>query len=394
MKRPLDGVRIIDLTRVLAGPFCTLILRDMGAEVIKVEGPEGDEGRAWPPLYKGKSLSFDVWNRGKKHVSMNLYSETAKELMRELVKVSDVVVENFRPGVMKDMGFDYDKLKLLNPSIVLTSISGFGQEGPWATRVANDPVAQALSGFMSITGFPDGPPVKAQQNMADYTLGMWAAMGTLGALYQKIATGEGQLVDVAMLDGFLAFMGVPMAQYLALGEVGQRVGNGNPFSVPNNLFKARDGYVYIAAGIDGLYNRLLQVMGRDDIRKSGVYANKLQRVDACVAVEKMVSDWAATHTVEEVCQKLEKAAVPFAPVYDTGQAATSEHTRAHEMMIEAQDPAAGPMPVTGTPIKFSGSKLGEVSAVPPPGAHNEEIFCGLLGHAAEELAKWKTEGIV
>ena len=200
MKRPLDGVRIIDLTRVLAGPFCTLILRDMGAEVIKVEGPEGDEGRAWPPLYKGKSLSFDVWNRGKKHVSMNLYSETAKELMRELVKVSDVVVENFRPGVMKDMGFDYDKLKLLNPSIILTSISGFGQEGPWATRVANDPVAQALSGFMSITGFPDGPPVKVGNSIGDLVAGMSAAQGVTLALLARGKTGKGQKVEIGMLD--------------------------------------------------------------------------------------------------------------------------------------------------------------------------------------------------
>src|SRR5215475_249082 len=296
----LDGIRVLELARFQAGPRGGMLLSDLGAEVIKIEPPGGEETRRHPPLVRGQSVYFTVYNRGKKSVCLDMRSPAGKEVFAKLVATADVVLENFRPGTMKAMGFNYERLRALNPGIILVSVSGFGQYGPYTERPAFDSLGQAMSGLMSLTGQPEGKPIGTASSVVDRYTALHATIGTLAALRHRERTGEGQLVDVCLLDSALTMVEIPTSYYLATGQEGGE--GGRP------PYRARDGWVVIAAAGRDMAGRLMKIVGGpdDDTPLAGSSPNVERR--------KKIDAWCAAHSVEEICKALMDAGIPVAPV--------------------------------------------------------------------------------
>jgi crotonobetainyl-CoA:carnitine CoA-transferase CaiB-like acyl-CoA transferase len=375
----LDGVRVLELARFQAGPRGGMILSDLGAEVIKIEPPGGEETRRHPPLVRGQSVYFTVYNRGKKSVCLDLRTAAGKDVFAALVKKSDVVLENFRPGVMRAMGFDYDRLRALNPGIVLVSVSGFGQYGPYTERPAFDPLGQAMSGLMSLTGQPVGQPLGTASSVVDRYTALHATIGTLAALRHRDRTGEGQLVDVCLLDSALTMVEIPASYYLATGAEGGE--GGRP------PYRARDGWVVISAAGREMAARLMRIVGAEDDATPMPGSSVGDRRRA------FVERWCAEHTVEEICATLTAAGVPVGPVRTIPEVVQDPHLWEREMLVKMEDAIAGEMYVPGVTIKMSRTP-GRVGPVPAPGQHTADVLREVLGLDDAGIEALRAQGAV
>jgi len=393
MSFALDGIRVLELARFQAGPRGGMLLSDLGAEVIKIERLGGEETRQHPPLVRGQSVYFSVYNRGKKSVCIDLRNREGKEVFGELVKKSDMVLENFRPGVMKAMGFDYERLRALNPGIILISVSGFGQYGPYIDRPALDPLGQAMSGLMALTGQPVGQPVGTASSVVDRYTALHATIGALAALRHRERTGEGQVVDVCLLDSAFTLTEIPIAQYLTTGREPQRHGNRSGTLSPANTYRARDGWVYIIAVQQRMWERFCRAAGREELAADPRASSVHSRASNTDWVDDQVASWVKDKTVAEVVEKLAPAGVPVAPVQTIAQAADDPHLWERQMLVETDDRKGGKTYVAGLTVKFSDTP-GAVGRIPTPGEHNEEIYCGLLGHNLPDLERWRAEGVI
>lgn len=391
----LDGVVVLDLSRVLAGPYCSMILADMGAEVIKVEIPgRGDDTRGFPPFKEGKSGYFMNMNRNKKGITLNL--KTGKDVFFELVKKADILIENYRPGTMEKLGLGYETLKEINPKLVYGCISGFGHYGPYSKRPGYDIVGQAMSGIMSVTGWPDGEATRAGAPVSDTVAGISLAAGVLGALHHAEKTGKGQKVDIALVDSLVSVMQIINQIYLIGGRLPGRMGNQYESTAPYDTFPTSDGeHVVIGIANDRFWKLLCEMMGREDLISHPDYALNGDRVKNRDRIKPIVTEWTKTQTAEELVNRLLEAGIPTAPIYDVKQVSEDPHIAgAREMFIEIEDPEVGPIKVTNTHIKMSETKQGFRFPAPRLGQHNQEIYGGLLGYSEEEIRRMEESGMI
>jgi crotonobetainyl-CoA:carnitine CoA-transferase CaiB-like acyl-CoA transferase len=381
MSLSLEGIRVLELARYQAGPRAGMILSDLGAEVIKIERPGGEETRKNPPIVRGQSIYFTVYNRGKKSLCLDMRSARGKDIFTGLVKTADVVLENFRPGTMAAMGFAYEQLKAINPRIILMSVSGFGQYGPYTDRPAFDPLGQAMSGLMALTGQPVGQPLGTASSVVDRYTALHATIGILAALRHRDRTGEGQLVDVCLLDSALTMVEIPTSYYLSTGEEGGE--SGRP------PFRTKDGWVVISATGREMAARLTAlVTGRAGGPDGGPFNSSLGGDR-----RKMLDDWCATRTKDEVVQALLEIGVPVAPVKTIPEVAVDPHLWEREMLVKMADPVAGELYVPGVTVKMSATP-GRVGPVPTPGQHTDAVLGALLGYDAAALAGLRQEKVI
>jgi len=379
MTGALDGIRVLELARFQAGPRGGMLLGDLGADVIKIEPPGGEETRRHPPMVRGQSVYFSVYNRGKRSICLDLRHPKGKEVFAALVPKADVVLENFRPGVMAAMGFDYERLRALNASIILTSVSGFGQYGPYRDRPAFDSLGQAMGGLMALTGQVEGHPVGTASSVVDRYTALHATIGTLAALRHRERTGEGQLVDVCLLDSALTMVEIPTSYYLATGAEGGE--GGRP------PYKTKDGWVVIAAAGRDMASRLMKIVGGpdDDTPLAGSSPNAARRAK--------IDSWCAAHSVEEVCKALMDAGIPVAPVRTIPEVAKDPHLWAREMLVKKEDAVAGEMYLPGATVKLSKTPA-RVGPVPTPGQHTDEVLGGLLGYDRTAIDALRSAGAI
>ena len=351
---PLSGVTVVDLTRVLAGPYCTMVLADLGARVIKVEVPgTGDDSRQFGPFIGGKSAYFMSLNRGKESIALDLKAAGDRRVFEALLARADVLVENFRPGAMDRLGYGWESLHARLPRLVYAAVSGFGRTGPYAERPAYDMVVQAMGGVMSLTGHPGAPPTRVGTSIGDITAGLFAAVGVVSALYRRTLTGEGCLVDVAMLDGQVAILENAIARWSATGEVPAPLGARHPSIAPFDAFAAADGHVIIAAGNDALFAVLCDVFGRPDLPDNPLFKTNLDRTAHQAALKDELETVVRTRSVADWLAVLEAAGVPCGPINTIDRVLGDPQVGARTMVVTADDPEAGRVVMAGNPIKMS-----------------------------------------
>ena len=404
MSGPLNGIRVLDLTRVLAGPYATMILRDLGAEVIKIERPGvGDEARGVGPFKNSVSLYFMSINRGKKSITLNLRTERGKEIFLDLVKQSDIVIENFRPGAMKRLGLDYESIKSHNPKIIYAACSGFGQTGPYSTRGAYDMIIQAMGGIISITGEPGRPPVRVGASIADMTAAMYTVIGILSALHHRERTGEGQLVDVAMLDCQVAILENAIARYLSTGEVPQPLGSRHSSFTPFEAFETQDGYedgftrvnhVVLAIGNNNLWAKFCSEVGCPELVHDERFKTNALRTEHYDELRPILANIMKTRTTDQWIEEMEKVGIPCGPINTIDKVVQQPQIQAREMIVEVEHKSAGKVKMAGIPIKLSATP-GKVEAPAPDlGEHTSEVLSGLLGLSDEEVAKLREDDVI
>lgn len=397
MAGALEDVRILDLSRVLAGPFCTMMLADMGAEVIKLEVPgTGDDSRRFPPTVNSESAYFINMNRNKKGITLNLKSETGKEIFRNLVKKVDIVIENFRPGTMEKLGLGYETLKKLNPRLVYGCVSGFGHTGPYSSRAGYDIVGQAMSGLMSVTGWPGGAPTRTGGPMADTMAGLSLTIGVLGALHHARRTGEGQKVDIALVDSLVASLQIINQIYLCDGRIPERIGNRYESTYPYDTFPTRDGEnIVIGCANDKFWGILCQLMGKPELITHPDMDKNVKRVKNHEMIRPIVEAWTSTQDSADLVELLLKHGIPASPIYNIKQVSEDPHIAvAREMFIETEHPQAGKIKVTNTHLKLSETKAGYRTPAPALGEHNAQVFHELLGFDSAQIEHYKSEGII
>ncbi|WP_243296700.1 CaiB/BaiF CoA transferase family protein [Bacillus litorisediminis] len=386
--KPLDGIKVIDLSRILSGPFCTMILGDFGAEVIKVESPEGDDTRGWGPPFVGEeSAYFLSINRNKKSIVINLKTEEGREIFLDLVKDADVVVENFRPGTLKRLKIDYNILKSANPKIILASISGYGQTGPYSNKPGYDVIAQGMGGLTSVTGEPGQPPVKVGFSVADIGAGMWAIIGIQSALLARQHTGMGQWVDVSLLDTIISWQTYLAGNYFASGENPKPHGGAHPNIVPYQLFKSADGYFNIAVGNEGLWQKFCTAIGNPELAFYPKYKTNKERIVNRKELISYLQDLFIKKSTKDWIEIFENAGVPCGPVLTFEEIFKDPHVLARKQLIEVDHPKAGTIKMTGIPVKFSETP-GSIDLHPPLlGEHTIEVLKEKLRLRKEEIVK-------
>ncbi len=393
---PLSGLTVLDLSRVLSGPYCTMQLADMGARVIKIERPgAGDDTRAWgPPFVHGESAYFLSINRNKESVTLNFKHPEGRKLLDELISRADILVENFRPGTLDDMGLGYAALHAKHPKLIYTSISGFGHTGPARERAGYDAVLQGEAGIMSITGPAEGSGYKVGVAIADIASGLFAAQGTLLALYAREKTGVGQHVDVAMLDSVAALLTYQAGIYFATGEAPTRAGNAHPTVAPYETFRAKDGDVILAAGNDALWKKFCKVAGLEAHVADPRFATNRERVRNYAALRPIVADAFLTKTREEWLTLLNDAGIPAGPVRDLREVLTDEQLLARDMVHTLKHSVAGQVQVLGVPVKLSDTE-GSVRTAPPAlGEHTEHVLTRDLGVSTARVAELRAAGVL
>jgi CoA:oxalate CoA-transferase len=390
--RPLDGIRILDFTRVLAGPLSTALLADLGAEVIKIEPPQGDDYRAIGPMKNGQSALFTVMNRNKKSMVLDLKHPDAVRLVHELAARADVVVENFRPGVAERLGIGAEALARQNPKLVYVSVSGFGQTGPYAHRPAYDIIVQAMSGLMEATGDPDGAPTLVGEAVSDVVAGLFASWATLAALLQTQRTGRGQHVDVAMFDTTLSFLATSMARFLFTGKPARRVGNRHPLSAPFGVYRAQDGHFALAVLNEKLFAALAAAMAMPGLAVDPRFASDALRSAQEPALRALIEGWATAHPVAEVMRRLEAAGVPAAPIWNIAQALESPQAGARELLRSVQDARLPDLRLPTQPVRFNGAASNRAERAPALGEHTEDLLARLLGCGLDTLAELREAG--
>lgn len=390
----LSGIRVLDMTRVLAGPYCGMLLADMGAEVIKIEVPgKGDDARANYPLVNGESAYFMNLNRNKRGITLNLKSEKGRQIFLELVKKSDIVIENFRPGVMEKLGLGYEQLKEVNPGIIYGAVSGFGHYGPYSQRPGYDIIGQAMSGLMSTTGWAGGEATRTGTAIADVMGGISCCVGILAAYVNKLKTGEGEKVDVALVDSMVSALEIINIIYLCTGKTPQRIGNRYEAIYPYDSFTVSDGMIVIGAGNQKLFAILCEVMNRKDLLKDPRFIDNNQRVLHNADLKPIINEWLADKTIDGVVDMLLEAGVPAAPINTIDRVTKDKHIAgAREMFVEIEHPKAGKLRMTGNHIKMTNHKITQFTPAPLLGQHTKEVLHELLGMdsaAVDALAEEK-----
>ncbi len=395
MDGPLNGIRVLDLTRVLAGPFATMLLADLGADVVKVERPgDGDETRHLPPLQEGESHYFMSVNRGKRGVVIDLKQPAGRDLALELARVSDVVIENFRPGVTARLGLDYDSVRRVNAEIVYCSISAFGQTGPLAERSAFDVAMQAMGGVMSVTGEPGGPPLRSGLPMADLGTGLFAAIGILAAVVERQRTGHGQLVDVAMFDAMAGLLTQYAGRYFMTGESAGRVGNGHPAVAPYGSYPASDGDIVIANIGERFWPKIAGAIGRPELAADERFRTNADRLRHREELDAVISSETRRRTVAGWQAVFEASDVPHAPVLSVAQVLEHPQARARGLVAEVDHVRLGRVRTTGRPIGLPAHPDARPQPAPMLGEHTDQVLRELLGCSPEQLAAWRAAGVV
>jgi len=350
----LQGIRVLDLSRVLAGPYCTMLLADMGAEVIKIERPEiGDDSRSFSPFIGNESAYFMSINRGKKSIDLNLKDLEGKKIFWKLVEKSDIVVENFRPGAMEKLGIGYEDIKKVNPSIIYAAISGFGHTGPYSKRPAYDMIVQAMGGIMSLTGEDKGLPVRVGSSIGDITAALFGTIGILSALHVRNVTGEGQKVDVSMLDSQVAILENAIARYEVTKKIPRPLGTRHPSIAPFQSFITLDSHIIIAVGNDSIWERFCKAFEMQEYIDDHRFKNNIARVENVSELEKIVSKFTISKTTDECLTILERAGVPAAPINTVDKVIKDPQVLARDMIVELEHPTAGKIRSAGNPIKLS-----------------------------------------
>lgn len=395
MPGALTGIRVLDLTRVLAGPYATMVLGDLGAEVIKLEQPgTGDEARNFGPFKNGFSLYFMSVNRGKQSLTLDLKAPQGKEIFLELVKQSDVLVENFRPGAMKKLGLDYETLKQSQPSLIYAACSGFGQTGPYAERGAYDMIIQGMGGIISITGEPKRPPVRVGTSISDITAALFTAIGILSALRHRDQTGEGQLVDVAMLDGMVAILENAIVRHFATGEIPQPLGSQHPAITPFEAFESADGHIIIAIGNDSLWRKFCEHVERLDLVSDERFATNASRTANHDQLHPILTEIMRGRTTAQWIEGLDALGVPCGPINTIDKVVNHPQILAREMIAKVSHDITGSVEVPGVPIKLSETPGQVTTPAPALGEHTAKILTGLLAKSPETVDRLERKGVV
>jgi len=396
MNAPLENIKVLDLTRILAGPYCTMMLGDMGAEIIKVENPKnGDDTRGWgPPFLKGVSTYFISVNRNKKSMTLNLKENKGKEILRKLIKQCDVMVENFRPGTLDNLGFPWSEIQKINDKIIFASVSGFGQTGPRKNDPGFDVVIQGEGGIMSITGEPDGPPTKVGASIGDITAGMLAAQGILLGLYTREKTGKGQMVDISMLDGQISLLTYHANAFFATGKVPNRRGNRHPSITPYETYKCKDGFLNLGVGNDSLWVKFCDAVGLDKIKDDQRFQINAERVKNREELEKILIPFFENYELKEIIEILRNNGIPCGPINNLEDALNNPQVIQREMVQEIQIPEIGKTKITGVPIKMSATP-GSIRMPPPSlGEHTNQILKNYLNISNSEIEHLREKNII
>lgn len=391
----LQGLKILDFTRVYSGPYCTMLLADLGAEVFKVEAVgRGDDTRQFYPILNGESGYFTYLNRSKKSITLNLKSEAGRRIALELARRADVVIENFSAGTIKKLGLGYEDIKEVNPEIIYASISGFGQSGPYCRKAAYDAVAQAMGGLTYLTGYPGQPPVKVGPAISDAATGTHAAVAILAALCHKNATGKGQYIDIAMMDTVFSMLENSVPVMTMMGINPGRIGNSNPSSAPYNMYRTQDGNVFIATANDSLFTRLIGVMGQPELIKDPRFNSNPNRKAHENEVDAIVESWTQQHTTAEVEKLLDEVGVPVASAKSIEELLEDPQLRHRDMVIEHDLPNVGPVKFPGNPLKLQSTPPDTSRRAPTLGEHTDEILRDILGYNDAAIQKMKEEKII
>lgn len=397
MHGALSDIKILDLTRVLSGPFATMWLGDLGAEVIKIETPvKGDDARFTPIHVNGNSTFFAAINRNKRSITLNLKAPEGKEMFLEMVKQADVVISNYRPGVMERLGLGYDVLSAVNEKIIYATISGFGQKGKYAMRPAYDIVAQGMGGIMSTTGVENGDPIRVGASIADITAGMNTVIGILAAIHARTLTGRGQSIDVAMVDSTLALMPSENMRYFISGGLVPRTGHRYIGNAPYGVFKAKDRFFIIACGSDKLFYQFCdKVLNQPELKDDERFKIMTKRSDNYYLVKDIVEKWASQYTADEAVEIILAAGVPAGPIFDMNDISKDEHiVGEREMLVKMEQPGIGEITVTNNPVKLSDTKAAIRRPAPLLGQHNLEVYGELLGYDQQKLEELAVQGII
>jgi CoA:oxalate CoA-transferase len=397
MSGPLEGVRILDLTWVLAGPFASMVLCDLGADVIKVERPPiGDVARMTAPLVNGESCYFLSINRGKRSVAIDLKNDAGRDLFLRLVERVDVVMENFTPGTMEALGLSYDVLSRRNPRLIYAATSGFGQTGPDRLRPALDIIAQGMGGIMSITGEPGGPPVRPGTSLGDIAAGLFTAIGVLAALHERARSGRGQMIDVAMLDCQISILENAFARYFATGQVPEAIGTRHPVATPFQAFPTRDGYVVLALswGVENQWELFCATIGRADLIDDPRFDTGPLRTEHHAELEPILIEAMKKRTTAEWVGEFDAIGLPCGPLNNIAQAAALPQVKAREMLVEVEHPRIGRFTLPNTPVKLSRTPGGVHGPSPDVGEHTDDVLRELLGLPDEEIARLRDAGAI
>jgi len=401
--KPLEGIRVIDLTRIYAGPYCSMLFADMGAEVIKIEPPEGELIRDNPPMVKqgeggphdrSRSGYFLTLNRNKYGITLNLKHPRALQIFKDLVKIGDVVLENYAPGVMKRLGIDYPVLREINPRIIMCSISGFGQTGPYSERMAFDVISQAMGGLMSITGHPDNPPTRVGTSLGDVNAAVHAAFAIMTALYFREKTGVGQYIDVSMLETMVAILESAIVRWTIGRETVPPLGSMNPHEAPMAAFRCRDGYIIIATVGDEHWQRFCRAVKRPDWAQNPGYTTKRQRWEKRYFLQEEIEKITTRYTIKEVGEMMDRERVANSPILTIPQVVEDPHLKERGYFAEVEHPIIGKAKISGFPFKFSETPGQIDRSSPLVGEHNELILGKYLGLGKEQVGRLKKEGVI